>query len=80
MSEPEDASLQTAQAQLEAKLREVDEQFRKEMRARGFDPGQSENLALPGPLARMYMERENLREELETLADSEHSKTDGGRS
>jgi hypothetical protein len=43
------------------------------MRARGFDPAQSENLALTGPLAKLYMERETLREELETLAGSKNS-------
>jgi len=55
--------------QLEAKLREVDERLRREMRTRGFDPDQDENLALTGPLAKLYMERESLREELETLID-----------
>jgi hypothetical protein len=43
------------------------------MRARGFDPAQGENLALTGPLAKLYMERETLREELETLAGSKDS-------
>ena len=55
--------------QLEAKLREVDERLRREMRRRGFDPDQDENLALTGPLAKLYMERESLREELETVTD-----------
>ncbi len=70
MCNPEDASLQSAQTQLEKRLREVDEQLHRELRARGFDPAQDENLALTGPLAKLYMERKNLREELETLANA----------
>ena len=57
----------TRQTQLEEKLRRVDEQFRREMRARGFNPDQDDNLALTAPLARLYAERELLREELESL-------------
>lgn len=56
---------------LEAKLREVDERLQREMLARGFDPAQDDNLALTAPLAKLYMERENLREELEALAGRE---------
>jgi len=57
----------TRQTQLEERLREVDEQFRREMCARGFNPDQDDNLALTAPLARLYAERELLREELESL-------------
>jgi len=60
----------TRQTQLEARLREVDKQFRREMRARGFNPDQDDNLALTAPLARLYAERELLREELESLLQS----------
>ncbi len=73
MSNPEDAWSQSARTQLEEKLREVDERLRRELRARGFDPAQDENLALTGPLAKLYMERENLREELETRSGVEDS-------
>jgi len=73
MSNPRSASLEKAQTELEARLRELDERLRSEMRARGFDPAQGENLALTGPLAKLYMERETLREELETLAGSKNS-------
>jgi hypothetical protein len=52
---------------LEEKLREVDQQLRREMRARGFDPTQDENLALTAPLAKLYAARELLRAELESL-------------
>jgi hypothetical protein len=57
------------QTRLEEKLRRVDEQFRGEMRARGFDPDQDDNVALTAPLARLYLEREQLRAELESLSD-----------
>jgi hypothetical protein len=67
MANQEDVSPWSARAQLEEKLREADEHLQRELRARGFDPSQDENLALTGPLAELYMERENLREELETL-------------
>lgn len=73
MSNPEPASLESARTELEQKLRTVDEQLRRELRARGFDPSQDENLALTGPLAKLYLERENLRDELETLRDSMNS-------
>ena len=73
MSNPKSASLEKAQAELEARLCELDERLHSEMRARGFDPAQGENLALTGPLAKLYMERETLREELETLAGSKNS-------
>lgn len=73
MSQPKGSSLESMQIELAARLREVDEQLRSEMRARGFDPAQDESLALTGPLARLYTERENLREELEKLTGSENS-------
>jgi hypothetical protein len=62
-----------SQTELEERLRELDERLRNEMRARGFDPAQDANLALTGPLAKLYMERETLREELETLIGSRNS-------
>jgi hypothetical protein len=70
MSIPRQPALDSTRTQLEEKLREVDERLRSQMRARGFDPAQDENLALTGPLAKLYMERENLRDELETLANA----------
>lgn len=70
MSDPESPSLESTRTELEEKLRAVDEQLRRELSARGFDPSQDENLALTGPLAKLYLERENLRDELETLAGS----------
>jgi hypothetical protein len=68
MSSSEDVSLESSRTQLEERLRRVNEQLRKEMLARGFDPAQYENLALTAPLAKLYMEREQLRAQLDTLS------------
>ena len=73
MSNPSSTYFEKAQTELEERLRELDERLRSEMRARGFDPAQDANLALTGPLAKLYMERETLREELETLIGSRNS-------
>jgi hypothetical protein len=73
MVNSESAPLEPAQRDLEVRLREVDARLRSELRARGFDPAQDENLALTGPLAKLYMEREALREELARLSGSEDS-------
>ncbi len=45
---------------LEEKLRAVDSLLRSEMRARGFDPSQDDNVALTAPLAKLYTDREKL--------------------
>lgn len=66
--------MRPAQAQLEERLRDVDERLHSELRARGFDPAQDEHLALTGPLAKLYLERENLREELASLDEFESAK------
>ncbi|MCM3902000.1 MAG: hypothetical protein ND866_09865 [Pyrinomonadaceae bacterium] len=52
---------------LEERLREVEEEFERQMRARGFEPAQAELVALPGPLAKLYAERDELRADLESL-------------
>jgi hypothetical protein len=52
---------------LRQKLRNLDAEFDREMRARGFDPAQAENVALPTHLAKLYAEREQIRSELEDL-------------
>ena len=49
------------------KLRALDAEFDREMRARGFDPAQAENVALPSHLATLYAEREQIRAKLEEL-------------
>lgn len=53
------------------KLSLLEEQFDEEMRARGFDPSQAENVALPTALAKQYAEIQQLRAEI----DSENQET-----
>ena len=50
---------------LREKLRALDAEFDREMRARGFDPAQAENVALPSHLAALYTERERIRAAME---------------
>ena len=57
--------------ELEKRLRTVTESFEHDMRARGFDPAQAENAALPTPLAALYLERQSLLEELDNLSMTE---------
>ena len=52
---------------LRSKLRDMDEQFDRELRARGFDPAQADNLALPTVLARLNAEREEIKTRMEAL-------------
>ena len=67
MSNPKESDSASRRRELEEKLRALEERLDHEMLARGFDPAQSDNLALTAPLAKLYMERERLREELESL-------------
>jgi hypothetical protein len=60
-------SEESKRIEIEERLREVDQRLRSEMIARGFDPAQSDNVALTAPLAKLYMERENLQAELDSL-------------
>lgn len=53
--------------ELEERLREVEESFKRRLRERGFEDFQEELIALPGPLAKLYAEREELRAQLELL-------------
>jgi len=57
---------------LNNKLRSLDTEFDREMRARGFDPDQAENVALPSNLAALYAERERVREELKASDEGDH--------
>jgi len=52
---------------LHEKLSVLSEQFDREMRARGFDPAQADNVALPSHLATLYAERERIKAKLEEL-------------
>jgi len=58
--------------ELSNKLRSLDAEFDREMRARGFDPDQAENVALPSHLAALYAERERVREELKASDEENH--------
>jgi len=60
--------------QLVKRLREVESHLQSQMRARGFDPEQSENLALTAPLARLFIEQETLRAELATLTEKKSAR------
>jgi hypothetical protein len=51
--------------ELNKKLRELDAEFDREMRTRGFDPAQAENVALPSHLAALYAEREKVKAQIE---------------
>ena len=53
--------------QLELQLQLANENFDRGLRARGFDPEQAETAALPTSLAKLYLQREALREELDDL-------------
>lgn len=63
--------LDSTRSAVAEKLREVEERLRHDLRARGFDPAQDENIALPGPLAKLYGERETLRAQLEALSEND---------
>ncbi len=53
--------------ELKETLRTLDKEFEHEMRARGFDPAQAENVALPTHLAALFTERERIKAELAEL-------------
>jgi hypothetical protein len=53
---------------LNQRLRVLDAEFDREMRARGFDRAQQENIALPAHLAELYKQREQVKAELADLA------------
>ena len=52
---------------LRQRLRAFDAEFDRELRARGFDPAQAENVALPSHLAALYAEREQIKAALEEM-------------
>lgn len=58
---------ETDEMTLRQMLREVEAQFDTAARQRGFDPAQAENLALPATLAKLFMEREQIKAQLEEL-------------
>lgn len=62
---------QSRREELEARLKLLTEEFEQQMRARGFDPTQTENVALPTALSRLYGECEMLREQLDEIRKGE---------
>ncbi|MCM3871354.1 MAG: hypothetical protein ND895_11770 [Pyrinomonadaceae bacterium] len=61
------------EVELKERLREVEKEFERQMRERGFEPDQAELVALPGPLAKLYAERAELRADLENLKGDSQS-------
>jgi len=61
----------TSSEVLNKKLRAIETEFERELRARGFDPAQADNVALPSHLAALYAEREQIKAELEELIKGE---------
>jgi len=49
------------------RLKAVEEQFEREMRARGFEPDQVDTVALTTPLAKLHNELSELRARLANL-------------
>ena len=70
------SSPESQRTKIEERLHRVNQQLRSEMLARGFDPDQEDNVALTGPLAKLYLERENLKDELESLVSQEISQSE----
>ena len=58
-------------SRIREKLRLVTEQFEREMRERGFDPQQAENVPLTASLAKLHFEQTNLRLKLAELLGEE---------
>ncbi len=58
--------------ELTRKLRELDTEFDREMRNRGFDPTQAKNVALPSHLAALYAEREKIKVQIEESEGKDH--------
>ena len=56
---------------IRARLRLLEEQFEREMRGRGYEPSQADNVPLTPSLAKLYNEQEQLRAELALLTDKQ---------
>ena len=61
--------VQTQLQQLESQLQLITENLEREMRARGFDPAQVDNVALPAPLADLYLQQQSLMEQVEEMRE-----------
>ena len=58
-------------SRIREKLRLVTEEFEREMRERGFDPQQAENVPLTQSLANLHLEQTNLHSKLAELLGEE---------
>jgi hypothetical protein len=58
-------------SRLEERVRVVEQEFERAMRARGFDPAQDEHVALTSSLAKLYEERNDLRNRLASISGSD---------
>lgn len=58
-------------SRIREQLRLVTEQFERDMRERGFDPQQVENVPLTQSLASLHLEQTNLRSKLAELLGEE---------
>jgi len=56
--------------ELRERLSTLNTEFEREMRARGFEPSQADNVAWPAHLATLYAERERIKAELAELEGS----------
>jgi uncharacterized damage-inducible protein DinB len=61
------AKTESEVAALRARLQQVEEKLNHELRARGFDPAQADNIALPTSLAQLSAERDRLKQELQEM-------------
>jgi len=57
---------------LRERLSALNIEFDREMRARGFDPAQAENVALPSHLAALHAEREKIKAQIEESEGKNH--------
>lgn len=58
-------------SRIREKLRLITEEFEREMRERGFDPQQAENIPLTQSLANLHLEQKNLRSKLAEMLGEE---------
>jgi hypothetical protein len=63
-------SINTELDGLRERLRILNTEFEREMRARGFEPSQADNVAWPAHLAALYAERERITAELAEMEGS----------
>jgi hypothetical protein len=65
---------ETKRAALESKLGDLEEEFSRSMRERGFDPAQIDNVPLTPAQARIQSQAEEVRNEILALGSEEGEK------